>query len=151
MTQIGSPGNLVKFLVYSSFHTLPSAIDADYAGGNENRSVTDFPGCVPAPGGGLCSPGVRRIGNPSLGRFGLAPPRDPSRRVRPGSRSSASALTAPVIIGLSPGQTHEAGENPSSAPHRSLPRKENPRSCAPNCSGEGGRQQHNMSFKTFYY
>ena len=55
------------------------------------------------PCGGLCGPRVCGIGNPSLGRFGLAPHRDPSRLVHPGSRSSDSAPTAPVTIGLSSG------------------------------------------------
>ena len=31
------------------------------------------------------------------------------------------------------------------------PRKENPESQAPNCSGEGNRQQHKFSFITLYY
>ena len=66
---------------------------------NERLSVTDFPSCVPAPGGGLRGPEVREIDNPYLGRFGLAPPRDLSQRVCPGSRLSTSAPAAPVMIG----------------------------------------------------
>ena len=46
---------------------------------------------------------IRGIGSSNLGRFGLAPPRESNKLVCPGSHLSASAPTAPVMIGLSSG------------------------------------------------
>ena len=122
-----------------------------------NQSVT---GCVPALSGGLPCPGVGRVSISYMDRLGLAPLRGPNGRCCPGSDVSASAPTVPGYIGLvllkcpnrrccpGPGVSASALTDPGSIgvavqtrPDSSIPpplrRKENPRSRAPNCSGEG--------------
>ena len=86
---------------------------------NANRSVTGCPGYVGVgigywlyPGTNRPGPGVGWIGNSYLVRFGLAPLRDPSRRVCPGSGVTASAPTAPVTIGISFGTRSGHGSDP---------------------------------------
>ena len=74
-----------------------------------NRSIMC---CVSVPGGDLPGPRVRWVGGSYVHRFGLAPPRGPSRRGCPGSGVSTSAPTAPVTIGISFGTNSGPGSDP---------------------------------------
>ena len=102
---------------------LPGAGYVGVSISNVNRSVTGYTVCVPASSSGLRDPRVCWIGNPNLGRFGLAPLRGPESaclsriaHVCLCSDGSRDESVYPSASGPAPVQTHKAGETPPRFP-----------------------------------